>query len=805
MASRREQDIDHILRRAGFGATQEEVDTYARLAFGGADASALARLLSYEQIADDVDDQIGKPGYVGITGAGRVPAGGQHHRRAPALAVPHGAHASARSRRRWRSSGTTTSPPATPRSPASSAPPKRRGCWRRSRPRIPAASRGSSSCSASTRSATSATCWSRSRRTRRCWSGSTAAPTSSAQPQENFARELMELFTMGVGTFAEADVYAGARVFTGWNLARPGGGAAQHYAFNYNAGAARHRRRRTFTFPIYPDGSTTIPARVGGVGHAGRPRSDQRRRAPSGDRAAARAQAVRLLRQRGRRRRTTALDRPRWRSVYYAQRLRDRSRWCGVLLLSPQFRDPANYYKRYSWPVEFVVAVAEGSRLGRLLGERRADAAVNMGQQLFEPPDVNGWELGPGWFSSGGMLARMNFAAQLATNQKFDLRDVARGHARHAGGAARATCSIGSRRRSTAATSLRRAARLRARRRRTGPASDAQLATKAAGPRAPDRRVRRLSVRLASQQCSHANHTDASSSGAASRRSPSASRRRRSCPISRSRRAVAAQSRRPLSERRQRRAQHAHPVHRPAVLRAASDARDPGGATCCRSAPTRRRNAAGPEPAAHRAADDLQRRPPRDHPAHRLRRTRAARISRAPTSGRPANPVVAAGPRLARALSRHAAVAGRSADGVVHGPRDAAHAARADASACPRFPSVAGVRVRQPQRRHADAPLARATSATRIASHLPVDQPHLAFVNATAQAAFATLDRVAQVGTYVPDGHLSEQRPRAGAARGRRRDGQAASARACSGCRPAATTRTPARTPNHANGTVHRR
>ena len=41
-------------------------------------------------------------------------------------------------------------------------------------------------------------------------------------------------------------------------------------------------------------------------------------------------------------------------------------------------------------------------------------------------------------------------------------------------------------------------------------------------------------------------------------------------------------------------------------------------------------------------------------------------------------------------------------------------------------------------------------SATRIASHLPVDQPHLAFVNATSQAAFATLDRVAQVGTYAP-------------------------------------------------------
>src|SRR5688572_10855990 len=47
-----------------------------------------------------------------------------------------------------------------------------------------------------------------------------------------------------------------------------------------------------------------------------------------------------------------------------------------------------------------------------------------------------------------------------------------------------------------------------------------------------------------------------------------------------------------------------------------------------------------------------------------------------------------------------------------------------------------------------DATFARET-ATRISSHIPVDQPQLAFVNSTAQAAFATLDRVSQVGSYV--------------------------------------------------------
>jgi hypothetical protein len=46
---------------------------------------------------------------------------------------------------------------------------------------------------------------------------------------------------------------------------------------------------------------------------------------------------------------------------------------------------------------------------------------LNMGQSLYEPPDVNGWELGPGWISTSSMLARMNFASTLSANQRFNL------------------------------------------------------------------------------------------------------------------------------------------------------------------------------------------------------------------------------------------------------------------------------------------------------------------------------------------------------------------------------------------------
>ncbi len=45
-----------------------------------------------------------------------------------------------------------------------------------------------------------------------------AASDKAADPNENFARELMERFTMGIGTYAEADVRAAAYCFTGWRL-----------------------------------------------------------------------------------------------------------------------------------------------------------------------------------------------------------------------------------------------------------------------------------------------------------------------------------------------------------------------------------------------------------------------------------------------------------------------------------------------------------------------------------------------------------------------------------------------------------
>src|SRR5688500_9055507 len=90
---------------------------------------------------------------------------------------------------------------------------------------------------------------------------------TKAKPQENFGREVMELFTVGVGNYTEADVYAAARVFTGWNLRQSDDYRQDEYGdmnayqeFVYNADQ-HETSEKTFSFPIYSNGSRSIPAR----------------------------------------------------------------------------------------------------------------------------------------------------------------------------------------------------------------------------------------------------------------------------------------------------------------------------------------------------------------------------------------------------------------------------------------------------------------------------------------------------------------------------------------------------------------
>jgi len=246
-------------------------------------------------------------------------------------------------------------------------------------------------------------------------------------PQENFGRELMELFTVGVGFHTEPDVYAAARVFTGWNLRRTnrGGGNDGTASFEFFYNPAQHdTNAKDFSFPIYP-GSNRIPARGADAGiQDGLDLISALAYHPETARRMARRLWTWFVNE------TKEADESFVSSIakVYLDSQTNMRTVMRVVLNSPQFADPSNFHQRYAWPAEFVVrSLKEVGFVGFSVSDLLTPM-VNMSQQLFEPPDVNGWALGPEWFSTGSMLARMNFASQLATNQRVALRDLARPH-----------------------------------------------------------------------------------------------------------------------------------------------------------------------------------------------------------------------------------------------------------------------------------------------------------------------------------------------------------------------------------------
>src|SRR5262249_44625758 len=104
------------------------------------------------------------------------------------------------------------------------------------------------------------------------------------------------------------------------------------------------------------------------------------------------------------------------------------------VLLSPEFWSSDAYFARYAWPVEFVVRTIKDIGWTAFSVGDALTPVSNMGQTLYDPPDVSGWDLGQSWFSTGAMLARMNFASTLAGNQKFRLAAAAKPHAQTSDG-----------------------------------------------------------------------------------------------------------------------------------------------------------------------------------------------------------------------------------------------------------------------------------------------------------------------------------------------------------------------------------
>jgi len=414
--------VEHLLRRAGFGARPDELATYRQESFAG----SVTRLIEYDRIPDDVDSKIGKPGYA-------LTSGGEFNPRANI----------AQARQRWvfrmihsdrplqekmtlfwhnhfatgytKIQGLVGAPEATRymSAKATEDPGGVRGQIEMLRDNALGNFRD---ILVNMTKDTAMLFW---------LDGYT---NTKARPQENFGREIMELFTMGVGHYTEPDVYAAARVFTGWNLLPPGRAVAadptQSYQFIYRP-EQHDTAEKTFSFPIYKDGSRTIAARAAAGGmQDGLDFIDALAANPNTGRYLATKLYRFFVSDIG------DVSEPwidRVAGVYQSSGY-DMKAVMREVLLSSEFWDTNNYFARYSWPAEFVVrAVKDIGWTGFSVGDT-ITPMLNMGMSLYDPPDVSGWDLGQSWFSTGAMLARMNFASQLASNQKFNLATAARAH-----------------------------------------------------------------------------------------------------------------------------------------------------------------------------------------------------------------------------------------------------------------------------------------------------------------------------------------------------------------------------------------
>lgn len=209
-------------------------------------------------------------------------------------------------------------------------------------------------------------------------------------PNENYGRELLELFSMGIGNYTEDDVKAAARAFTGWLV-------------NKDYSAAEFRPRE------WDDGEKTF------LGQTGRWDGNDIIDIICRQRATAEYISKRLFS-------FFAYRNPMPETV---SRLADVFTHSGYniravmreIFLSPEFSSAQAYRALVKSPVELVVGTLRTLGLDTD-GEGLAYQTRIMGQDIFNPPNVAGWPGGAAWLNSATWLQRVNYANAVVVKRK---------------------------------------------------------------------------------------------------------------------------------------------------------------------------------------------------------------------------------------------------------------------------------------------------------------------------------------------------------------------------------------------------
>jgi uncharacterized protein (DUF1800 family) len=213
---------------------------------------------------------------------------------------------------------------------------------------------------------------------------------------ENYGRELLELFSMGIGTYTEADVKAASRAFTGWTMkprhpAQPYGSYEAEFVYRED----RHDHAdKTF------------------LGETGDWNGEDIIRIIVTQPAAAHFIATKLHA-------FFVSDTPDESEINELAEVFSRTRGdmravMHALLISPWFRSRQHYFDKLKMPIELVVSTVRLTGTDRLPSpeaRRLVDASAYMAQEPFNPPSVKGWDGGVTWIDTGLLVERLNFAA----------------------------------------------------------------------------------------------------------------------------------------------------------------------------------------------------------------------------------------------------------------------------------------------------------------------------------------------------------------------------------------------------------
>ncbi len=214
-------------------------------------------------------------------------------------------------------------------------------------------------------------------------------------PNENFGREVMELFLMGVGNYTEQDVREAARAFTGW--------IDDDLAFRFDA-RKHDERDKTFLGHTGPfDGvevlDIILTQRATSVHIATKIYRFFVRDDPSPE---LQAQLGAMLRDGG---------------YEIAPFLR-------TIFLSRDFYSPASMGAQIKGPVELIVSTYRRLGLSAMPGIPDINSASGaLGQVLLNPPTVAGWAQGRAWITPATLIGRGNFARDVMFPDQINFVD----------------------------------------------------------------------------------------------------------------------------------------------------------------------------------------------------------------------------------------------------------------------------------------------------------------------------------------------------------------------------------------------